>query len=96
LARIRLLAQVHAVSVGMLCGDSTLILNSCSVRSKCGGDLTGLNPTDQGKRRWLVGRSNTWVHENKLLALWYDRLTFIIQSLLQATYILLVAEHVAG
>jgi hypothetical protein len=27
-----------------------LILDSCSVRAKRGGDLTGPNPTDRGKR----------------------------------------------
>jgi len=45
-----LLAQVHAVLVGMLRGDPTLILDTCSVRAKRGGDLTGPNPTDRGKR----------------------------------------------
>src|SRR4051812_21104025 len=44
------LAQVHAVLVGMLRGDPTLILDACSVRAKRGGDLTGPNPTDRGKR----------------------------------------------
>src|SRR3954463_14083986 len=44
------LAQVHAVLVGMLRGDPTLILDTCSVRAKRGGDLTGPNPTDRGKR----------------------------------------------
>ncbi|HVJ22922.1 MAG TPA: transposase, partial [Burkholderiales bacterium] len=49
-AGIGLLAQVHAVLVGMLRGDPTLILDTCSVRAKRGGDLTGPNPTDRGKR----------------------------------------------
>jgi hypothetical protein len=49
-ARSGLLAQVHAVLVAMLRGDPTLILDSCSVRAKRGGDLTGPNPTDRGKR----------------------------------------------
>ncbi len=49
-AQIGLLAQVHAVLVGMLRGDPTLILDTCSVRAKRGGDLTGPNPTDRGKR----------------------------------------------
>src|SRR3954451_1588632 len=49
-AQSGLLAQVHAVLVAMLRGDPTLILDSCSVRAKRGGDLTGLNPTDRGKR----------------------------------------------
>ena len=34
----------------MLRGDPDLILDSCSVRAKRGGDLTGPNPTDRGKR----------------------------------------------
>ena len=34
----------------MLRGDPTLILDSCSVRAKRAGDLTGPNPTDRGKR----------------------------------------------
>src|SRR5689334_24507807 len=49
-ARSGLLAQVHAVLVSMLRGDPTLILDSCSVRAKRGGELTGPNPTDRGKR----------------------------------------------
>ena len=48
-----------------------------------------------GKRRWPVERSNAWVLENKRLALRYDRLGFIIQSLLQAACIFLVAGRVA-
>ena len=177
-AQIGLLAQVHAVLVGMLRGDPTLILDTCSVRAKRGGDLTGPNPTDRGKRgtkyhiatmgdgvpvacaataanvndtlvferlflaafavmarirtvfadkgydaehhrdlcrefgaepcihkrgqphgsglgkrRWPVERSNAL--ENKRLALRYDRLGFIIQSLLQAACIFLVAGRVA-
>jgi hypothetical protein len=36
--------------VAMLRGDPDLILDSCSVRAKRGGDLTGPNPTDRGKR----------------------------------------------
>jgi hypothetical protein len=44
----QMLAQVHAVLVGMLRGDPTLILDTCSVRAKRGGDLT--DPTDRGKR----------------------------------------------
>src|SRR3954471_23565770 len=172
------LAQVHAVLVGMLRGDPTLILDTCSVRAKRGGDLTGPNPTDRGKqgtkyhiagdgvpvacaataanvndtlvferlflaafavmariqtvfadkgydaehhrdlcrkfdaepcihkrgqphgsglgkRRWPVERSNAWVLENKRLALRYDHLGFIIQSLLQAACIFLVAGRLA-
>ncbi len=36
--------------VGMLRGHPDLILDSCSVRAKRGGDLTGPNPTDRAKR----------------------------------------------
>ena len=36
-----LLQQVHAVLVAMLRGDPDLILDSCSVRAKRGGELTG-------------------------------------------------------
>jgi transposase len=179
-AHLGVLAQVQAVLVGMLRGNPTLILDTCSVRAKRGGDLTGPNPTDRGKRgtkyhiattgdgvpvacaataanvndtlvferlflaafavmariqtvfadkgydaehhrklcrefgaephihkrgqphgsglgqqRWPVERSNAWVLENKRLALRYDRLGFIIQSLLQAACIFLVAGRVA-
>ncbi len=179
-ARMGLLAQGHAVLVGMLRGHPDLILDSCSVRAKRGGDLTGPNPTDRGKRgtkyhvavtgdgvpvacaataanvndtllferlflaafavmarirtvfadkgydaerhrdlcrtfgaeprihrrarprgsglgrrRWPVERSNAWVLENKRLALRYDRLGFIIRSLLQAACIFLVAGRLA-
>ena len=48
-----------------------------------------------GQRRWPVERSNAWVLENKRLGLRYDRLGFIIQSLLQAACIFLVAERLA-
>ena len=48
-----------------------------------------------GQRRWPVERSNAWVLENKRLALRYDRRGFIIQSLLQAACIFLVAGRVA-
>jgi transposase len=175
-AETGLLARVHALLVGMLRGHPDLILDTCSVRAKRGGDLTGPNPTDRakrgtkyhvavdgngvpvacaataanvndtlvferlflaafavmarirtvfadkgydaehhrelcrafgaeshihrrgrpcgsglGKRRWPVERSNAWVLENRRLALRYDRLGFIIQSLLQAACIFLVA-----
>jgi transposase len=43
------LAKVHALLVAMLRGNPTLILDSCSVRAKRGGDLTGPNPTDRAK-----------------------------------------------
>jgi len=154
--------------VAMLRGDPDLILDSCSVRAKRGGELTGPNPTDRakrgtkyhiavtgdgvpvactataanvndtvlfeplflgafavmarigtvfadrgydaesnrilcrsfaaeprihkrwqprgsglGQRRWPVERSNAWLLENRRLALRYDRLGFIVQSLLQ-------------
>ena len=49
-AASNLLQRVHAVLVAMLRGDPDLILDSCSVRAKRGGDLTGPNPTDRGKR----------------------------------------------
>jgi transposase len=48
-----------------------------------------------GQRRWPVERSNAWVLENKRLALRYDRLGFIIQSLLQSACIFLVANRLA-
>ena len=156
-----LLAKVHALLVGMLRGHPDLILDTCSVRAKRGGDLTGPNPTDRGKsgtkyhiatdgdgmpvaclataanvndtlaferlflaafavmarirtvfadkgydaeprgsglgqRRWPVERSNAWVLENRRLALRYDRLGFIIQSLLQSACIFLVAGRLAS
>src|SRR4029453_6465496 len=46
-AQMGLLAQVHALLVGMLRGHPDLILDSCSVRAKRAGDLTGPNPTDR-------------------------------------------------
>ena len=49
-AKTGLLAKVHALLVGMLRGHPDLILDSCSVRAKRGGDLTGPNPTDRGKQ----------------------------------------------
>jgi transposase len=179
-AKTGLLAKVHVLLVGMLRGHPDLILDTCSVRAKRGGDLTGPNPTDRGKRgskyhiatdgdgvpvacaataanvndtlvferlflaafavmarirtvfadkgydaephralcrvfgvqpridqrgqpagsglgqrRWPVERSNAWVLENKRLALRYDRLGFIIQLLLQATCMFLVARRLA-
>lgn len=179
-AATNLLQQVHAVLVAMLRGHPDLILDSCSVRAKRGGDLVGPNPTDRGKQgtkyhlattgegvpvacaataanvndtvlferlflgafavvarlrtvfadkgydakanrelcrifgaeprlhqrgqphgsglgkhRWPVERSNAWLLENKRLALRYDRLGFIVQSLLQAACIFLVAGRLA-
>jgi transposase len=175
-AEVNLLQRVHALLVAMLRGDPDLILDSCSVRAKRGGDLTGPNPTDRGKRgtkyhiatrgdgvpvacaataanvndtllferlfltafaavariatvfadkgydaegnrdlcrafgaepllhkrgrprgsglgkrRWPVERSNAWLLENRRLALRYDRRGFIVQSLLQAACLFLVA-----
>jgi transposase len=175
-AQVNLLQRVHALLVAMLRGHPDLILDSCSVRAKRGGDLAGPNPTDRGKRgtkyhiattgdgvpvacaataadvndtllferlfltafavvariravfadkghdaegnrelcrafgaeprlhkrgrphgsglgrrRWPVERSNAWILENKRLALRYDRLGFIVQSLLQAACLFLVA-----
>ena len=49
-ARTGLLQKVHALLVAMLRGNPTLILDSCSVRAKRGGDLTSPNPTDRGKK----------------------------------------------
>src|ERR671917_1268882 len=49
-AETGLLAKVHALLVGMLRGHPDLILDSCSVRAKRAGDLTGPNPTDRGKQ----------------------------------------------
>jgi len=179
-AEINLLQRVHAVLVAMLRGDPTLIVDSCSVRAKRGGDLVGPNPTDRGKRgtkyhvavtgdgvpvacaatganvndtvlferlflmafavvakigtvfadkgydaegnretcrafgaephlhkrgrphgsglgkrRWPVERSNAWLLENRRLALRYDRQGFIVQSLLQAACLFLVAGRLA-
>ena len=179
-ARTGVLAQVHALLIAMLRGNPTLILDSCSVRAKRAGDLTGPNPTDRGKRgtkyhvavtgdgmpvacaataanvndtlvferlflsafavmariatvfadkgydaegnralcrsfgaephihkrrqpsgsglggrRWPVERSNAWLLENRRLALRYDRLRFIVQSLLQAACLFLVAGRLA-
>src|SRR3954465_7663454 len=49
-AAVNLLQRVHALLVAMLRGDPDLILDSCSVRAKRGGDLTGRNPTARGER----------------------------------------------
>ena len=179
-AKNAVLAKVHALLVALLRGNPALILDSCSVRAKRGGDLTGPNPTDRakrgtkyhiatdgdgtpvaclataanvndtrvferlflaafavmarirtvfadkgydaehhrtmcrafnvepfihkrglahgsglGKRRWPVERSLSWLLENKRLGLRYDRCGFIIQSLLQAGCIFLVAPRLA-
>ena len=174
------LARAHALLVAMLRGDPNLIVDSCSVRAKRGGELTGPNPTDRakkgtkyhlavtgsgtpvacvataanvndtvlferlllgafavlarirtvfadkgydaesnralcrgfqvepcihkrrqphgsglGRQRWPVERSNAWLLDNRRLALRYDRLGFIIQALLQAACIFLVAPRLA-
>ena len=49
-----LLRQVHAILIRMVrAGPETLswdvVVDSCSVRAKHGGELTGPNPTDRGK-----------------------------------------------
>jgi transposase len=51
------LARVHAVLLRMARSDPEtaardldVIVDSCSVRAKHGGELTGPNPTDRGKR----------------------------------------------
>jgi len=50
-AHTGLLRKAHARLVAMLRGNPTLILDSCSVRAKRGGDLTGPNPTDPSRCR---------------------------------------------
>jgi transposase len=177
-AETAVLAKVQALLVAMMRGNPTLILDSCSVRAKRGGDLTGPNPTDRakmgtkyhvavdgipvacvataanvndtqlferlflaalavmprirsvfadkgydaephrilcrtfgvepfihkrgrphgsglGQHRWPVERTLSWLLENKRLALRYDRCGFIIQSLLQAACLFLVAANLA-
>jgi hypothetical protein len=49
-SRTGLLERVHALLVRMLRGHPDLILESCSVQAKRGGDLTGPNPTDRAKK----------------------------------------------
>jgi transposase len=49
-SRTGLLGRVHALLVRMLRGHPDLIVDSCSVRAKRGGDLTGPNPTDRAKK----------------------------------------------
>ena len=48
-----------------------------------------------GQRRWPVERSLAWVLENRRLALRYDRLGFVVQSLLKSACIFLVAGRLA-
>jgi IS5 family transposase len=47
-----------------------------------------------GRRRWPVERSHAWVLENRRLALRYDRLGVIVQALLQAACLFLVAGRI--
>ena len=49
-AETAVLAEAHAPLAAMLRGNPTLILDSCAVRAKRGGDLTGPDPTDRAKR----------------------------------------------
>ena len=44
-AETDVLGRVHAMLVSMLRGHPDLILDSCSIRAKRGGDLTGANPS---------------------------------------------------
>jgi len=46
-----------------------------------------------GKRRWPVERTNAWLLENERLGLRYDRLGYIVESLLQAACVFLVASR---
>jgi transposase len=177
-AREGRLQKAHAVLVRLLRSGPDLIVDSCSVRAKRGGDLTGPNPTDRAKRgtkyhvavdaygvpvacvataanvndtalfdrlflaafavlarvrtvfadggydaerhrvlcrslgvesrirrrgqphrsglgtrRWPVERSLAWLLENRRLALRYDRLGFVVQSLLQSACIFLAARR---
>ena len=48
-----------------------------------------------GKRRWPVEGANAWLLENKRLGLRYDRPGFIVDTLLQAACIFLVASRLA-
>ena len=57
---------------------------------------SGLGQRRWPVERWPVERSNAWILENRRLALRYDRLGFIIQSLLQAACIFLVAGRLAS
>ena len=46
-----------------------------------------------GTRRWPVERSLAWLLENRRLALRYDRLGFVVRSLLQSACIFLAARR---
>jgi hypothetical protein len=55
-----LLAKVHALLAAMLRRRPDLILAPCWVRAKRGGDLTGPNSTDCGKRGRRVPLRDLW------------------------------------
>ncbi len=46
-----------------------------------------------GERRWPVERTSAWLLENKRLGLRYDRLGFVVEGLLQAACVFLVASR---
>ena len=46
-------------------------------------------------KRWPVKRTNAWLLDNKRPALRYDRFGCIVQALLQAAYIFVVAPRLA-
>jgi hypothetical protein len=54
------LAKVHALPVAMLRGNPTLILDSCSVRAKRGGDLVGPQPDGSGQDGQQIPRRHQW------------------------------------
>jgi hypothetical protein len=71
-AGIGVLAQVHAMLVGMLRGDPTLILDSCSVRAKRGGDLTGASGAPSTTSRATACRSPVRPLQPTSTTLWYS------------------------
>jgi transposase len=71
------------------------IIGHCAVGSAQGRASTSVVGPELGKRRWPVERSDAWILENRRLALRYDRLGLVIQSLLQAPCILPVAGRLA-
>src|SRR6476620_9975913 len=80
-----LLHRVHATLVRMVRSGPEaaaaawdVIIDSCSVRAKHGGELTGPNPTDRAKKR--LDRRN-------------DRLTNIIDALLTTACIFVIANR---
>ncbi len=46
-----------------------------------------------GGRRWPIERSLAWLLENKRLALRYDRLGYVVQSLLESACIFLATRR---